>query len=271
MKKIIILVVSVLIISASYSVLSAWDNYDCDIARYSIDTIEASIQLEEFEIFVVPDDIEIALKNLKWYCCEIKKLSEEDWECSWVPEYYPESPHFMANLVDISFRKLDWIEESMYPWLEPYHMWQQWREWIRDIAESPDGYSSEDMLDYYESVRKVWETDWLYNKYFQACDESRLIAQKIFSVYNFWEHISKVYQDCRQLAESRISDELEYFNTIKNHKWKLYTMDNISNYTKDYFTEKRWQNLLEKFWVLLWHFSVVVEQVHNWVDNCSWE
>ncbi len=264
MKKLFIVFICMIF---SWNIFAAELQYDCNIGKDTVESIQESTKWK-YDIFK-QDDILLAQRNLKWYCCKEKILESSEY-CANVPEYYADSPYMFAHLMDIWFRKLDWDNNILYPWAELDKDWKARRKQIRKLAEQYEWEMSSDMIQDFSTSWDIWNINGLAKKYQKVCEEALVISDKIFDFHNSEKVPETLFQKCKSVSKDRIWDELLYFQRTMLHKWNKLLTHNMESYLDEYFVENRWPALMEKITVLLGNFSVVVEKIHNWVENCSW-
>ncbi len=240
--------------------------YDCD----KIDSNNKSSDSEQISI-LSKDLVEQAYKNLRWYCCRsyaysTKNCNEDKWEMGM------DSAYLYEHLVDLWFRKLDWIESVSYN-IELYWTWLEWREKINELATDTEGNSWNDVIELFHEYRwknaNIYADDKLPSKYLQVCEEAMIIADDIWISSSEDLRISSFYNSCTQLASARVQREIAMVQNIAiKQAWKQQSK-NISNYSYNYFAKNRLMGLLEWFGRFQWLFNSVSKKVTEWTAQCN--
>lgn len=277
-----LLLASIILLSIIWVSFAQEVRDDCAIAEIKEDELISQIRWDAtddndisniYEVFDFPNDITVAQRHLRWYCCKEKILRYESNSCRNLPQQFPESLYLFAHLVDIGFRKVDWDPMDIYWSVELDPDGKQRRRDIRSVTEEAEWEQASEIIQMFQDD---WQIDnekgtWIANKYQKVCDEALRTVWRIFNVYNMNQQNADttMMDKCKRLVSKRKSEELKYIWSMMVHKSSKYLIDNLKAYTKDYFIENRWVNLLEKIWTMVQRFETVNQQVHNWVDDCS--
>ncbi len=231
--------------------------YDCWLAMSDQDALVKDIkdELWKFKVFK-EDDIKTALSHLKSYC---GKKWYIEWE--WWSDKVPESPRLMDHLIDVGFRKLDWISELAYGELDKDG--EQRRKKIREIAEDPKWKKPWEIFDKFNDARDVTlkDKDKLAQKYRNACDEAYTARMWMLNIFSE-ETLKTWYDNCMSLANKRINQEISYMKAVMVNKWIKYLVDAVHNYLIDYFGQEKLPTVLEKL-------AEVQAAIWNWTQKVN--
>lgn len=217
---------------------------------------------------VKSEDINVAISHLKQFCncCS-------EWKCS--SYKWAESPYLFDQLVDIVFRKLDWIQNLSYVKVDEDA--KVWRDYIKKVWENPDWAIPEDIQKKFLKYR--WRNWILYKKYLKACEEIATVVQSIWltiwwviSSYkdtSFFYKKSILEDKCKQLFLERYDKEYNLVKYYMIRKWNQILSNYWQSYVKKDLVDKQWQRLLEKFSKFLWYLTRIVKLIGNWTKNCN--
>ena len=209
--------------------------------------------LKDWTIFknkkiITKDVFSKSIENLEKYCDNEKDTLQ--------------TPIFLNQLIDISFRKIDWIEWAAY-WVELDPLWLEYRKTLNEIEKE---YSTDP-----EEIKKLFKLSWgsptdniesnnktLYWKYNLACDEILSISDKLLSAKGPNNKINTLYnwvfkKRCYKLANKRYLDETRLIMWIIRQNLYNYAEQWMYKKLNEEFTikiGKLFDSMMETLWLL---------------------
>jgi len=196
--------------------------------------------LQDWRIFngkkiITKDVYEKSLENLKKYCNNENDVLSSD--------------IFWNHLLDVWFRKIDWIKWAAY-WIKLDPLWEKYREALNEIEKE---YVTDP-----EKIKKLFETAWgspdenieannntLYWKYKLVCKELESISDKVLTARgkdNKTQLLDNAYyvKTCYYLADRRYANEM----------WLVIWIirQNLYNYAEKWMYKKVNQEFTKKIW-----------------------
>ena len=231
MKKSLIILISFFL--ANFSLAETVNRWDC-IRLKNIERIVTSLYSDKLHLQ--------ALTNLKKFCYGNNNVLE--------------SPYYINQYLDVSFRYLDWFKPNSDPQAK------QRRNFLNNIARKD--YTNIDEKKIIEKYQKYWiEKKWsLFNKYLNICKQIPALNKTIEEEATKWNkaNIIGYYEaQCqrlaylRQLQETLLAQTILYkihYQTIQSKLFKIVNQD---------FLKKR-DNLYNQFVISLWDFMFLVRR-----------
>lgn len=232
-----------------------------DYAQGVMDKVAKDDTLDnELQVFT-QEDLEIVITLLKRTCCQewLLKVDSCEWQDSW-PNYQPQSPYAADHLMFVGMTKLDGETERCEALrLESCGMASakldaepvEWREKIREIAKSTDGYSSQSIYELFKLYRwgaaAFTADDWNMPKaYARLCKEVTSIIQYFPDSNDALD----VNEQCNRMVSYRYDQEYAYVQTLIVEKWVQYVWNMMREYLTEYFADQRLSGLVLKYGVL---------------------
>lgn len=225
------------------------------------------------------DAMKTALEHLKNYC---------DGKNEWL-----ESPYIFDQLIDISFRKIDALENANLRYgLKEDSKWSEWTKKIKEFTDPENNTVPEQVVQQFTTFwpsAEAWDipyTPWnncylekydqlsVYGRYRAACEISTCIAKNITTVLQNSESSAKLLQTdrCRweySVVHNRFLSEAAYVKQLLARTWMRTLTNTVQQYTSNYFISNRRQNLFDKFTQFDQYLSFVNRKVQEWTPVCS--
>ncbi len=262
-RQVVIWVCLVLFVSFSYANTNSYkQRWDCNLIG------EKEVYLDKLKAikfkYIDEQIYSLAYDHLKSFCDNI--LDWKDWEVLWAY-----SPYLVDHLIDISFRKLDWIEELSY--VEVDGDWKNWHKFLKEKILNPLWNSPSEL---YNEFKVYWNLKnisqgKLSSKYYNICEDIEKIYLNYFP--SVWNKLSidfkKAMEICKYAVYNRIAQEANYVKYFMIYEWNQALATNLYNYLIVNFLATNFNWLLEKYSQMLWYFRVVVQKVIEGTKNCS--
>lgn len=264
-----IIVVSMLLLCMMHAFGFAADAGDCQetaldkpdlFVQKVLDGVQKMNPPYKLTIFT-DDDLKIVLQHHQQYCCQDDTKSET---CEGKLDgklYFPESSYLFDHLVNIGMRKFNGIQEHCdVLWIDcetrdKKVLLKERREKSLELAEDTDGVPPSQLYElfktYWWDVTTFWKQDkttQIANAYYTMCYESLQIRKAIIHTQS-----DGINQDsnwlkwCQQLVQKRYLEESAYVQSLMVDKWVQYLYDNMRAYLKNYFTDNRMNDFVDKF------------------------
>lgn len=259
--------------------------YDCELSFESSD----NPKIQQIQAIYPKEDIQTALDNLKYYCCEKNLIAQAECpakDANWQfvqKVYYAQSPRLMDHLIDVGFRKLDGDSAVQYSTATLDDKWVWRRKLIRDSAEAVNGVSPNVILTNYKNYRDSdlqtipthninnivnnrWNW-WLANRYIATCDIAGFVQDRMYNYNN--SRANKDVVNCKKLAWQVIDDEMNYMKYVMIQQWANFLASNIRTYTSDYFVNSKLREMIENFSKMQSNFLMINQKVQEWTQICT--
>lgn len=245
-KKIFIFL---LIILSLDTVFAAWK--DCEI----IETLEKNWKtiFSEWEYKIIDKDVyEKSLNNLKRYCDGDKSVLETN--------------VFINQLLDIAFRKLDWIKWISY-WIkfdEKAIERREYLNWIQKEYETPPGAIHDKFMQIWWEANDNTKANnnTLYGKYMLACKELKNIFPIIKHSHGFdWSQltVNSFEIQCNDLVKQRYAKELEMVKKISFQNYNHIVNNTLYKALNQTLWKKLW-DLYDKIMQNVWIYEHIVRR-----------
>jgi hypothetical protein len=290
--------------------VSALAIHDCDTITWNIALFKNAVFGEKTIKFenVFPDDaLTRAIKNLTAYCCEdiLKQWEKPDERCSdpSLPKSnYPESPYLFDHLIDVGFRRLEWINNYSDVQVDPTGYAR--RNAIKEIATNPSIVAPSEIVKIYTGYRSLapkrmfkkihlnmenmnateaglvgqyintYDTQVsLADKYNNLCRIARNIYErKPWKLISLWgDKIEKgrsYYSACQKIAANKISQENMYVKAILIKKAADMIADNFDTTLDKQFVQWNLSKLQSTIAKIKDLFQILVRQA-PYCKKCS--
>ena len=264
-KKFLLVLLSLLLL-LSLSFADEESGYERNDWNCNESNIEYFNQLlEDWSIFknnkiITKDVFQVAIWQLEKYCNNENETMQ--------------TPIFTNQLIDIAFRKVDWIKGAAYG-VKLDELWQQWRQWLNEIEKEADT----DPKIIAKNFKKAWgspednilpNNKTLYWKYMLACEEALAISDKTYSKLsqdnkNEPMNNASLRMACYKKAENKYNKERKMTEDISKHNFYNHADKKLYKSINEDFT-KKWSWLIGNFSNILWDIEYVVRRFIHGTD-----
>ncbi|MEI7918858.1 MAG: hypothetical protein WCH65_01225 [bacterium] len=244
-------------------------------------------EIKNYESFgyskVVPKEaLTQALTNLKAYCCTrvVPSLCSKE-EKNNLPKLYPKSAYFFDQLLDVTMRRLDGVQNLAYG-LPPDPAGKQRREYITKVANDPNGAQAIAIETTYKTYRKIHpeytkdskkiadKYDGINSETLSLGDKYNTLCTLIKNVYEETQNNTTIiggkyennsfYNKCENLVVDRVSKENSYVKLLMIKKSSQLMDEATKAYTKKYFVEEKLMALRNLIAKVKDTFKTIVQQ-----------
>lgn len=282
-------------------------NWDC---RFVADTMRWNFwswvesRSGQNETIFPQASIKRALWNLKKYCCAQWILDKDGISCThdeyqWsFLESTPDSKFLYDHLVDIWFRRLDAMENLLYPDVTPDPIWEQRRKYINnkwaqlewttptdmmpnfkkqwtfninyDLAKREDGKYNQMENPSRNATIPSYENRPLINRYQNMCEIAAYIYGYIIPMWWLDTYTRQNgYSSCTKLSQKIIANNIDFAQTIVLKKSSKLLYDNMDSHINKYLNQNRLIQLRSTILAITQALDAVNKKIIELVKSCS--